>query len=230
MLADDRLVEEPATMTAIVTGGASRIGKAACDVLARKGYLVAVADRDELGARAVADACGGFAFALDVTDEAAVAAAFTRAFELLGERLDGLVTAAGTWDGTPFLEAHRKTFRTLSDLSVVGTHLAIRAAVRHMKPGARICTVAGGAGPPDGLESAADCATRGAVTELTRGAAAVLAARGIAVNGVVVATRTRTDDALVRQEQDADGVAEAIAWLLSPNAARIRGTILTTDG
>ena len=83
--------------------------------------MVAVADRDELGARAVADACGGLRSPSNVTDEAAVAAAFTRAIELLGERLDGLVTAAGTWDGTPFFEAQRKTFRRSSDLSVVGT-------------------------------------------------------------------------------------------------------------
>jgi 3-oxoacyl-[acyl-carrier protein] reductase len=230
MLADDRLVDKPAPMTAIVTGGASRIGKAACDLLARNGYLVAVADRDELGARAVADACGGFAFAVDVTDEAALGATFTRAFEALGDRLDGLVTAAGLWDGAPFLDARAKTFRALSDLSVVGTHHAIRAALRHMKPGARICTVAGGVGPGDAAESAADCATRGAVIELTRGAAAVLAARGIAVNGVSVGLRTHTDDALAQGEHEADGVAQAIAWLLSPNAARVHGTILTIDG
>ena len=80
-----------------------------------------------------------------------------------------------------------------------------------MKPGARICTVAGGAGPPDGAESAADCAARGAVTELTRGAAAALAARGVAVNGVNVARRARTDDGQCGRSRIADGVAEAIA-------------------
>ncbi len=230
MLADDRLVEDPGTPTAIVTGGASRIGKAACDLLARNGYLVAVADRDELGARAVADACGGFAFALDVTDESAVTATFARAFEALGERLDGLVTAGGTWDGSPFLDTSAKTFRRLGDLSVVGTHLSIRAALRHMKTGARICTVAGGAGPPQTAESAADCATRGAVAELTRGTAAVLVARGIGVNGVSVIARPRGDDPLVNPESGANGIAEAIVWLLSPAAARMQGAILTIAG
>ncbi len=102
MLADDTLVDERPAPTAIVTGGAGGIGKAVCEALARDGFIVVVADRDELGARAVADACGGFAVGVDVADEASVVAAFGRAHELLG-RLDALVTAAGIAAVAPFM-------------------------------------------------------------------------------------------------------------------------------
>ncbi len=220
MLADDTLVNETPTFTAIVTGGASGVGKATCELLARVGYLVAVADRDELGARAVADACGGLAFAVDLSDESSVATTFARAYEALGERLDGLVTTAAIWDGAPFLDTSGKTFRALGDLNVLGTYLSIRVATRLMKRGARICTVAGTAASHDKAESAADCAARGAVLALTRGAAAALAERGIAANGVEIAPGGC----------EPEGIAEAIVWLISPRAAHVNGAIVTVAG
>src|SRR6202049_5384345 len=95
MLADERVGIRRNVRTAIVTGGASGIGKATCEGLARDGYRVAIVDRDELGAHAVPEAIGGSAFACDVTDERAVATTFDRAVEALGAPLDALATPAG---------------------------------------------------------------------------------------------------------------------------------------
>lgn len=58
--------------TALVTGGASGIGKATCEVLAREGFRVVVADRDAAGADAVARAIDGIAFGVNVADEGSV--------------------------------------------------------------------------------------------------------------------------------------------------------------
>jgi 3-oxoacyl-[acyl-carrier protein] reductase len=219
MLADDTIVDQPPVSTAIVTGGASGIGKATCELLARDGYLVAVADSDEVGARAVADACGGFAIAVDVADPGSVETAFARAFETLGERLDGLVTTANVVDATPFLEASPQRFRALHDVNVLGTYFAIRAAARLMQPGARICTVAAGASAHPAA-SAAEAACRGGVIEVTRAASNALAPRGIAVNGVATgAPRSGEPE-----------IAEAVVWLLSPRASSIKGAIVTLDG
>jgi len=222
MLADDTVVRSIDVRTAIVTGGASGIGRATCEVLSRQGFLVAVFDRDELGARGVADAIGGHAFAVDVTDELALPAAFERALAALGGRLDALATPAGIVDVTPFMALDAATFRRVFEINVIGTYLCVREAARHMQSGARICTVASVAAERGGESSgtAAYAASKGAVAALTREAARSLAERGIAVNAIAPGPLL----APVTQ------VAEAIAWLLSPNASYVNGQTLVVDG
>jgi NAD(P)-dependent dehydrogenase (short-subunit alcohol dehydrogenase family) len=56
--------------TAIVTGGASGIGKALAEALHARGARVAIADLDRAAAETVGAACGGFGAAVDVGDEA----------------------------------------------------------------------------------------------------------------------------------------------------------------
>ena len=84
---------------AIVTGGASGLGRALCEELGRRGAIVVVADVDEPGARAVAagiEATGGWASAarLDVRDAAAVAALVQGTAAAHG-RLDLMINNAG---------------------------------------------------------------------------------------------------------------------------------------
>ncbi len=248
MLADDPAGDRRHVRTAIVTGGASGIGKATCEVLAREGYRVAVLDRDELGAHAVADAIGGEAFALDVTDERAVTSVFERATTALGGRLDALTTPAGIVDVTPLLELDAATFLRVFQVNVIGTFLAIREAVKYMQPGARICTVSSIAGKRGGglTGTAAYAASKGAVIALTRNAARSLAERRIAVNSVAPgpvltpmlqpsfeneAHRARVEGmTLVGRAAEPLEIAEAIAWLLSPAASYVNGETLVVDG
>ena len=248
MLADDSDIVVVTPRTAIVTGGASGIGKATCELLAADGYRVAVIDRDELGARGVADAIGGFAFALDVVDELAVAATFERAVATLGGRLDALATPAGIADTTPFMELDAATFLRVYSINTVGTFLCIREAAKHMQRGARICTVASVAGKRGGGLSgtAAYAASKGAVIALTRNAARSLADRGIAVNAVAPgpvltpmlagafqdeAHRQRVESlTLLQRSAEPTEIAEAIVWLLSPASSYVNGETLTVDG
>ena len=244
MLADDTLVDERPAPTAIVTGGAGGIGKAVCEALARDGFIVVVADRDELGARAVADACGGFAVGVDVADEASVVAAFGRAHDVLG-RLDALVTAAGIAAVAPFMDHSAASFRAIGDVNVLGTYLCIREAAKRMTSGGRICTIASIAGLLAVPSAVAYAASKAAVISLTRSAASWLGRDGIAVNGVApgfvmtpmvdaalseadrerVAART-----IVQRLADPDEIAEAIAWLVSQRASYVHGSILGIDG
>jgi NAD(P)-dependent dehydrogenase (short-subunit alcohol dehydrogenase family) len=248
MLADERDGLRSDVRTAIVTGGASGIGKATCEVLARDGYRVAVVDRDELGAHGVADAIDGIAFGIDVTDERAVIATFERALEGLGGTLDALATSAGIADTAAFMELDLVAFRLVYEINVIGTYLCIREAAKHMKTGGRICTVASVAGKRGGglTGTGAYAASKGAVIALTRNAARSLAERGIAVNGVApgpVLTpmlaakfedrvhRARVEAmTLLGRAAEPIEIAEAIAWLLSPEASYVNGEMLTVDG
>jgi NAD(P)-dependent dehydrogenase (short-subunit alcohol dehydrogenase family) len=136
--------------TAVVTGGASGIGRAVCELLSKEGYRVAVADLDKARADEVAHHIDGYAFAVDVADEASVIAMFDGALAAFGGTLDALATPAGIADTTPFMDLAVDTFRRVHDVNVIGTFLCIREAAKRMRPGARICTVASVAGKRGG--------------------------------------------------------------------------------
>jgi NAD(P)-dependent dehydrogenase (short-subunit alcohol dehydrogenase family) len=234
--------------TAIVTGGASGIGRALCELLAKDGYRVAVADRDLSAAETVAQHIDGHAYEVDVADEASVVAMFGRACEAFGGTLDALATPAGIADMTPFMQIDVATFRRVHDVNVIGTFLCVREAAKRMRAGGRICTVASVAGKRGGGLSgtAAYAASKGAVLALSRNAARVLAERGIAVNCVAPgATVTPMLDSafanaehrarieagiLMQRAAEPHEIAEAIAWLLSPRSSYVQGETLTVDG
>jgi NAD(P)-dependent dehydrogenase (short-subunit alcohol dehydrogenase family) len=234
--------------TALVTGGASGIGAATCELLARAGWRVAVADRDLGGARALADRINGYPIAVDVADEDSVVRCFDDALAALGGSLDALATPAGIADATPFLDLDAATFRRVYDVNVIGTFLCVREAARRMRPGGRICTVASVAGKRGGglTGTAAYAASKGAVLALSRNAARALAPLGIAVNCVAPgatltpmlhdafadpAHRAQVDaQSLLKRSAEPHEIAEAIVWLLSPRASFVDGETLTVDG
>jgi len=235
--------------TAIVTGAASGIGAATAGELAARGYRVACLDRNGPGVRAVAAGIGTqhVAIEVDVADETAVVAAFADAVKALGG-LDALVTSAGVAEMTPFMDLDAATFRRVYDDNVIGTFLSIREAAKHMRSGGRICTVASVAGLRGGGLSgtAAYAASKGAVLALTKSAARALADRGIAVNSVApgatmtpmiahvfadVAHRRRVESmSVMNRAAQADEIARAIAFLVSPEASYVDGATLVADG
>jgi NAD(P)-dependent dehydrogenase (short-subunit alcohol dehydrogenase family) len=234
--------------TAVVTGGASGIGRALCELLSKEGYRVAVTDRDKRGADEVAHHIDGYAFEVDVADEASVIAMFEGALAAFGGTLDALATPAGIADTTPFMDLTVDAFRRVNDINVIGTFLCIREAAKRMRAGGRICTVASVAGKRGGGLSgtAAYAASKGGVLALSRSAARALAPLGIAVNCVAPgATLTpMLDEPFKNAEQrqrvesltllgrsgEPREIAEAIAWLLSPRSSYVAGETLTIDG
>ena len=234
--------------SAIVTGGASGIGRATCEVLARDGWQVAVADRDGAGAQRVAAQVGGLGIEVDVSDERSVVAMVEKAVAAFGGPLDGLATPAGVADTTPFMELDVATFERVYAINVVGTFLCVREAAKRMQSGGRICTVASVAGKRGGGLSgtAAYAASKGAVLALSRNAARALAPLGIAVNCVAPGAtetpmvapsfanrdhRERVESlTLLGRSAQPGEIAEAIAWLLSPRSSFVDGETLTVDG
>ncbi|NRA02460.1 MAG: SDR family oxidoreductase [Myxococcales bacterium] len=116
---------------AIVTGGASGIGRAVVERFHADGarHLVVV-DRDEAGAKAVADRVGGSAAALDVADEAAVRA-LVEAVERERGPIDVFFSNAGyaTLGG---LEAPVEDLQRMWEVHVVAHLYAARAVIPRM--------------------------------------------------------------------------------------------------
>ena len=122
--------------SAIVTGGASGIGRACAIRLAREGARITVGDvRDEQAAETVelVRAGGGEAIAVhcDIGDEAQVEAMTAKAIEVYG-RLDVLVANAGISTRAPLHELSLADWDRVLRVNLTGTFLCARAAVRQM--------------------------------------------------------------------------------------------------
>ncbi|QBI19254.1 SDR family NAD(P)-dependent oxidoreductase [Egibacter rhizosphaerae] len=166
----------------LVTGGASGIGAELVRDLAARGARVTIADRDERGARAVAEEVAGRELILDVTD----AAAWDRAAATIGP-LDMACLNAGTASGTPDLEAlDVATCERLLRTNIDGVVLGLRALLAHdaLVEGAVVLVSASLAGltpmPSDPLYAATKHATVGLVRSMAPG----LADRGVRIQAV----------------------------------------------
>jgi 3-oxoacyl-[acyl-carrier protein] reductase len=175
---------------AVVTGGGSGIGAAIALLFAREGADVAVLDRDEQHARAVAEESGAFggrtrAIAVDVTDGEAVRAAMDRVAEELGG-IDVLVSAAGILDETPLLEMSEATFDKVLAVDLRGVFLAARWAAPHMveRGGGRIINIASQLGIKGGTGLTHYVAAKAGVIGMTKAMALELAEHHVLVNAI----------------------------------------------
>jgi len=116
---------------AIVTGGASGIGKATATEFARLGAQVAVVDLNESGAQTVAADIGGEAFGCDVSDESAVNDLVRQVKAKLGP-VDVLFNNAGIATGGDPLTTPLDVWQTQWEVNVMAHVLAIRAVLPDM--------------------------------------------------------------------------------------------------
>ncbi|WP_328445525.1 SDR family oxidoreductase [Streptomyces sp. NBC_00386] len=233
-------------LKALVTGGASGIGRAAAGLLAARGARVAVLDLDP---SAVEKPLTGYR--ADVTDDASLRAAVAAAVTDLGG-LDILVNnagvgARGTVEDNDDVEWHR-----VLDVNLLGVVRTTRAALPHLRESAHAaivntCSVAATAGLP---QRALYSASKGAVLALTLAMAADHVDEGIRVNCVNPGTvdtpwvgrllDAAADPAAERAALEArqptgrlvsaPEVAGAIAYLASPLSGSTTGTALAVDG
>jgi 3(or 17)beta-hydroxysteroid dehydrogenase len=119
---------------AFVTGGASGIGRAIAERFVAEGARIAVADRDESGARQVAASLGAAAVAvpLDVTDEAAWIAALGQAAAAFG-RLDILVNNAGIGPPGTIEKTSLEEWRRVHAVNLDGVFLGCKHALAHLR-------------------------------------------------------------------------------------------------
>lgn len=174
---------------AIVTGAARGIGLAIAQRLAQEGAAVMLADLDADLAEAEAHAivaAGGAAVAhrVDIADPGSVAAMLEVARVHWGV-LHILVNNAAIPDVTPFDRQSVERFERVLSVNLTGAFTCTLAAVPLMTSGwGRILNIASIQGMFGSLESAAYCAAKGGVVNLTRALACDLGDRGICVNAI----------------------------------------------
>jgi 2-keto-3-deoxy-L-fuconate dehydrogenase len=237
---------------ALVTGGASGIGRAVAGRLRQLGATVAVLDRD---VSAMEEDAGLVVVTADVTDDAGVRAAVTAATDRLGG-LDVLVNNAGIGAQGGIADNDDAEWHRVLDVNVLGIVRVTRAALPALRAAARdgswsaivnTCSIAATAGLPN---RALYSASKGGVLSLTLAMAADLLPDRIRVNAINPGTAdtpwvgrllaAADDPAAERAALEArqphgrlvtaDEVAHAVAYLASPLAGSTTGTTLSVDG
>jgi NAD(P)-dependent dehydrogenase (short-subunit alcohol dehydrogenase family) len=242
---------------ALVTGGASGIGRATAVAMAREGARVAVADcAEETAAETVAliNAAGGQAIAIggDVTKEADVAAMVARTVSAFG-RIDcafnnaGVATRAVGPAGQRIHELSQASFDTMLAVNLTGVFLCLKHEVAQMLTqgvGGAIVNTASIAGLIGLPTSAHYVAAKHGVVGLTKTAAMEYAQDGIRVNCVnpgYVKTpmtketmETRFDEIMAKVPMRRLGIpeeiAEAVVWMCSDKASFMTGASHVIDG
>ena len=240
---------------AIVTGGASGIGKAIAERLGAEGCIVGVFDLNAAGAQATAAdiaSAGGTAHAhgVDITDLAQVQAGL-KAFEQQAGAVEVLVNNAG-WDkAMPFLKTTPELWRKVVDVNLYGPInmcYAVLPGMSERKRG-RVISIASDAGRVGSSGEAVYAACKGGIIAFMKTMARELARSNVQLNTVCPGPtdtpllRAVADgeagqklvDALTRaipmkrlgQPEDYPGI---VAFLASDDAAYITGQTISVSG
>jgi NAD(P)-dependent dehydrogenase (short-subunit alcohol dehydrogenase family) len=245
-----------ANKVAIITGGASGIGRATAFLFAREKATVVIADVNVSGGQAVANEislAGGRAFfeSADVTcaaDCRRVAERVVKEFS----KINILFNNAGVIRRATVLEISEEDWDRTMAVNVKSIYLLSREVIPHMQKsgGGVIVNTASGWGLTGGARAAAYCASKGAVVLLTKAMAVDHGPQNIRVNCICPGD---TDTAMLRGEATQLGepsasflaeaakrplgrvglpeeIARAALYLASDASSFVTGTALVVDG
>jgi NAD(P)-dependent dehydrogenase (short-subunit alcohol dehydrogenase family) len=240
---------------ALVTGGASGIGRAAALVFAREGAKVAIADVDREGGQAVVaeiEQAGGEALLVeaDVTSEAQVAAMVAQTVARFGGLDLALNNAGGPGRYASVSDVTDEDWQKVLALNMTATWLCMKYEIPEMEKrgGGAIVNTASRNGDSAAPNLFAYTAAKHGVIGMSRSAAIDLAKRNIRVNALQPGF---TLTPMVEMARKGSGMiaggniearvpmgrwgrpeepAEAAVWLCSDRASYVTGTTLVVDG
>ncbi|MCS6801207.1 MAG: glucose 1-dehydrogenase [Chloroflexota bacterium] len=245
--------------TALVTGGASGIGRAIVERIVQEGGNAAIADIDDEKANDLQRALGNRTIALrvDVTDAAAVADAVRRTVDAFGA-LDIMVNNAAIMLVSPAIDITPEQWRRVIDVNLTGVFLGAQAAARQMIAQGRggvIINASSGAGRRGSAYFSAYCASKAGIISLTQSLAIELAPHKIRVNcytpghimtpfwdtiaeGYARVTNSTREEVIERFRKSVpwgrfgrpEEVASAVVWLASDEAEYVSGQAIAMNG
>ena len=237
---------ELAGKVAIVTGGASGLGRATVELFVEEGAQVVIADLDAAAGEEVAAKLGD-AVAFKQTD-VADADQVQELVDFTAERFGGLhvmFNNAGVGSAQArFLDDELKDFDHVVGVNLYGVMVCCQRAARHMAQhgGGSIVNTASIAGINAGAGLVSYRVSKAAVIHFSRSAAIDLAEYGIRVNclapaHIATAINTNYDVSMIiklmqplqRAGRPTD-VANAVLFLSSDRAAQITGIVMPVDG
>jgi len=239
------MVRELAGKVAIVTGGASGIGRATVELFVEEGARVVIADVDAEGGEKLAAALGEAAAfkRTDVGDADQIQELIDFAVARFGG-LDVMFNNAGiSSPKTRFLQADLSEFTRVMNVNLFGVMVGSQRAARYMAANGSgsIINNSSIAGMNAGAGFVTYRASKAAVIHFSRSVAVDLAQYGIRVNCVApahIATAItnydigpviRLTQPLQRQGRPED-VANAVLYLASERSAQVTGVVLPVDG
>ncbi len=239
---------------AVVTGAGSGLGRATAERLAGDGALVACLDiahdaASDTAAAITANGGTARAYACDVSDPDSARAAVDAAAADLG-RIQLVVTCAGIGRLVHTHEMPYDLWRRIMGVNLDGTLLIAQAALPYLLDGGgRIVTVASNAGLMGQPYSAAYCASKGGVVNLTKALASEYMTKGVTVNCVAPGgmdtplqnsfASTLPEGASFKElarvmtpmgTSQPSEVAAVIAFVASDDARYMTGSIVSIDG
>ncbi len=236
--------------TAVITGASSGIGAAIAVAMAATGARTVLVGRSHERlerTRAEVEQAGSAPAVVDadLTDEEAPQRIVEEAISAFGS-IDALVHSAGIFEPIPFLETPLQSVDRQWAVNVRAPYALTQAAVPHMKRDGSILFISSIAGRVGFPNSAAYCATKGAVELMARALSMELAPVGIRVNALAPGNiRTPMNQHLLasREYEQAmldhtpygrvgvvDDVAPVAVFLASDAARYIHGESLLVDG